>query len=145
MKAIEIAGLLHDIGKISIPLDILTKPSKLKKTEFELIKDHVEEGYKILKQIKDFEAIAMMVRQHHERLNGSGYPFRINGNEITVGGKILAVADVVEAMSSHRPYRAALGIEAALDEINKNAGILYDEDVVRACQKVFENGWAFDD
>ncbi|MGC8819452.1 MAG: HD domain-containing phosphohydrolase [Athalassotoga sp.] len=145
IKAIKIAGLLHDIGKISIPLDILTKPSKLKKTEFELIKDHVEEGYKILKRIKDFEAIAMMVRQHHERLNGSGYPFGINGDEITVGGKILAVADVVEAMSSHRPYRAALGIDLAIDEIKLNAGILYDEDVVRACQKVFENGWTFGD
>ncbi|MGC8708157.1 MAG: HD domain-containing phosphohydrolase [Athalassotoga sp.] len=143
IKSIEIAGLLHDIGKISIPLDILTKPSKLKKTEFELIKDHVEEGYQILNRITDFQEIAIMVRQHHERINGSGYPFGIKGNEMVIGGKILAVADVVEAMASHRPYRAALGIEAALDEINKNAGILYDSDVVRACDRVFQKGWTF--
>ncbi|BBJ29068.1 HD domain-containing phosphohydrolase [Athalassotoga saccharophila] len=144
IKEIEIAGLLHDIGKISIPLDILTKPSKLKKTEFELIKDHVEEGYKILRRIKDFETVATMVRQHHERINGSGYPLEIKGDKMAIGGKILAVADVVEAMSSHRPYRAALGIEAALEEINDNIGILYDEDVVKACNRVFDSGWTFD-
>lgn len=144
IKAIEIAGFLHDIGKISIPLDILTKPSKLKRTEFELIKDHVEEGYNILKNITDFDEVAMMVRQHHERLNGTGYPLGIKGNEMTIGGKILAVADVVEAMSSHRPYRPALGLNVALDEIKKNAGILYDAEVVEACERVFKNGWTFD-
>lgn len=143
-QLIKIAGLLHDIGKISIPLDILTKPSKLKRTEFELIKDHVEEGYKILKNITDFDEIAIMVRQHHERINGSGYPSGINGDEMTIGGRILAVADVVEAMASHRPYRAALGIDAALDEINVNSNVLYDADVVKSCERVFESGWNFD-
>ncbi len=143
IKSIKIAGLLHDVGKISVPSDILTKPTKLKRTEFELIKDHVEDGYNILKTIPDFEEIAIMVRQHHERLNGTGYPLGIKGDEITIGGKILAVADVVEAMSSHRPYRPSLGLGMALDEIRKNAGILYDKEVVDACEKVFRRGWRF--
>jgi PAS domain S-box-containing protein/putative nucleotidyltransferase with HDIG domain len=144
IKAIKTAGLLHDIGKISIPLEILTKPSKLKSTEFELIKDHVEEGYKILKRIPDFEEIAVMVRQHHERCNGSGYPLGIKKDEITLGGKILAVSDVVEAMASHRPYRPALGVGKALEEISTKSGILYDPDTVMACERIFEKGWTFD-
>jgi len=143
-KAIKTAGLLHDIGKISIPLDILTKPSKLKSTEFELIKDHVEEGYKILKRIPDFEEIAVMVRQHHERCDGSGYPLGIKKDEMIIGGKILAVSDVVEAMASHRPYRPALGIEKALEEISTQSGILYDPEVVMACERIFEKGWTFE-
>ncbi len=144
IESIRIAGLLHDIGKMSVPIEILTKPSKLKETEFELIKEHSEEGYKILKDITNFQYIAMIVRQHHERMNGTGYPLGIKGKDITIGGKVIGVADVVEAMVSHRPYRPALGLDAALDEIKKNAGILYDENVVKACEKVFQRGWYFD-
>lgn len=134
---IELAAQVHDIGKIGIPIEILTKPTKLSKPEFELIKTHSEAGYDILKGIHFPWPIAEIVWQHHERLDGSGYPRGLKGDEILLESKIIAVADTVDAMSSYRPYRPALGINAALDEIQKFKGVLFDHDVVDACQKLF--------
>ncbi len=133
-------ALIHDLGKISIPAELLSRPAKLTPAEFNLIKDHPEAGYRILKNIKFPWPIAEMVLQHHERLDGSGYPGGLKGKSITLEAKILAVADVVEAMSSHRPYRPACKLEEAIEEIVKNKGILYDPDVVDACVLVYQNG-----
>ncbi|WP_262337391.1 HD domain-containing phosphohydrolase [Legionella genomosp. 1] len=134
---IELAAQVHDIGKIGIPIEILTKPTKLSKPEFELIKTHSEAGYDILKDIHFPWPIAEIIWQHHERLDGSGYPRGLKENKILLESKIIAVADTVDAMSSHRPYRPALGINAALDEIQKFKGVLFDPSVVNACQKLF--------
>ena len=142
IDGIRMAGTIHDIGKLSIPAEILTKPSKLTKIEYSIVQEHAQSGYDILKNIESPWPLAEMVYQHHERINGSGYPRNLKGNEIIPEARILAVADVVEAMASHRPYRASLGIEAALAEIEKNRGILYDETVVNACLKLFrEKGY----
>jgi PAS domain S-box-containing protein len=139
VDAIRMAGVIHDLGKISVPAEILSKPGKLSVLEFSLIKTHPQTGYDILKGI-DFQwPIASIVLQHHERLNGSGYPNGIIAKEIMIEAKILAVADVVEAMSSHRPYRATLGIDSALDEVTKNKNILYDPDVVDATVNLITN------
>ena len=144
IEGIRIASLVHDIGKISVPADILNKPTKLTDIEFSLIKDHPQIGHDILKSIEFPWPIAQIVLQHHERLNGSGYPNKLKGDEILLEAKIICVADVVEAMSSHRPYRPALGIDAALEEISKNKGILYDPEVVDICIKlVREKGFQF--
>jgi len=136
VDCVRIAGLMHDIGKISIPSDILTKPSKLSKNEFALIKDHSDVGYDIIKNIpfKDLLPcdVSEIVHQHHERINGSGYPQGLKGDDILFSSKIIAVSDVIESMSTHRPYRPALGVAVALDEINKNRGILYDEECADA-------------
>lgn len=137
IQCVEVAAQVHDIGKIGIPIEILTKPTKLSKPEFELIKTHAEAGYDILKGIHFPWPIAEIIWQHHERLDGSGYPRGLKENKILLEAKIIAVADTVDAMSSHRPYRPALGINAALDEIQKFKGILFDSDVVNACQKLF--------
>ena len=137
VDGIRMAGVIHDLGKISVPAEILSKPGKLSPLEFSLIKTHPQTGYDILKGI-DFQwPIAQIVLQHHERLNGSGYPQGIMGDEIMQEARILAVSDVVEAMSSHRPYRATLGIDAALDEVTKNKDILYDSVVVDATVDLF--------
>jgi PAS domain S-box-containing protein len=142
---INMAATIHDLGKISVPAEILSKPTKLKKTEFDLIKEHSQSGYDILKDIDFPWPIARMVLEHHERMNGSGYPNGLTGENILVESKILAVADVVEAMASHRPYRPALGIDAALDEIEKNRGILYDDAVADSCLRLFrEKGFQFE-
>lgn len=142
---LRMAGIIHDIGKISVPAEILSKPGKLSDIEFSLIKNHPQSGYEILKNIEFPWPVAMIVRQHHERLDGSGYPDGIKSDEILIESKILAVADVVEAMASHRPYRASLGIHAAIDEIIKNKGKYYDPDVVNACVAVFAKGdFSFD-
>ncbi len=133
IEGIFTAGLIHDIGKISIPAETLSKPGKLSPVEFSLIKTHSEMGYHILKDIEYPWPVAEIVLQHHERIDGSGYPRGIKGPDILLEAKILMVADVVEAMSSHRPYRPALGIDAAIEEINKNRGVIYDNDVVDAC------------
>jgi PAS domain S-box-containing protein/putative nucleotidyltransferase with HDIG domain len=135
--AVRTAGLLHDLGKISVPADILSKPGGLTEIEFALIKIHPQAAYEILKNIEFFGEIAEVVLQHHERMNGSGYPFGLRGEKIVPEARILAVSDVVEAMSSHRPYRPALGLDKALQEIANGKGILYDEDVVEACRTVF--------
>jgi len=144
IEGIRIASLVHDIGKISIPAEILSKPTKLSEIEYNLIKDHPQIGYDILKSIEFPWPVAQIVLQHHERLNGLGYPQGLKGEEILLEAKIICVADVVEAMSSHRPYRPALGIDKALEEISQNRGILYDPEVVNACLKLFkEKGFKF--
>jgi len=138
IEGIRIAALVHDIGKINIPAEILSKPSKLNEMEFSLIKNHSKVGYDILKSIEFPWSVAEIVIQHHERLNGSGYPQGLKGEEILLEARIIGVADVIEAMSSHRPYRPALGIDAALEEISQNKGILYDPEVVDICLKLFK-------
>ena len=137
IDGIRIAGTIHDIGKLSIPAEILSKPTKLTDIEFSLIKEHSHSGYEMLKNVESPWPLAEIIHQHHERMNGTGYPRHLKGDEILIEARILAVADVVEAMSSHRPYRASLGIEAALEEIEKNKGILYDDVVAYACLKLF--------
>ena len=139
IKGIHLAGLLHDIGKISIPAEILTKPSKLTDAEYRLVKTHSQVAYEILKKIDFPWPIAQIVLQHHERLDGSGYPQGLSNDEILQEAKILIVADVVEAMSSHRPYRPAPGVSMALEEITKNKGIKYDSSSVDVCLKIFKD------
>ena len=131
------AAIIHDIGKLSIPSEILSKPTKLTALEFELIKTHSQSGYNILKDIKFPWPVATVILQHHERMNGSGYPNKLKGKDILLEARIVALADVVEAISSHRPYRPTLGINFALDEITKNRVILYDANVVDACLRLF--------
>lgn len=144
-EGVYLGGLVHDLGKISVPADILTKPSRLSPAEFQLIKIHPNTGFEILDGIEFPWPIARMAVEHHERMDGSGYPEGKKGPEILTESRILAVADVVEAMASHRPYRPALGIEAALDEIRKHRGTGFDPEVVDACIDLFENrGWSFD-
>lgn len=137
--AVEMAALLHDIGKLGVPSEILTKPGTLSRTEFALIKDHSYRGYEILKGIAFPWPIADIVLQHHERLDGSGYPGGLDGDEISLPARILAVADVVEAMASHRPYRPAIGLAEAIAEIAGNEGA-YDPAVVEACCNLYERG-----
>jgi len=137
IDGIRIAGLIHDLGKMSVPGEILNRPGLLNELEFKMIKFHAQIGYDILKGIDFPWPVARIALAHHERIDGSGYPNGLKGEEILLEARILAVADVVEAMSSHRPYRPALGIDDALDEISKNRGILYDPDVVDACLRVF--------
>ncbi len=138
VEGIRIASLIHDIGKISVPTEILSKPTALSDIEFSLIKGHSQIGYDILKSIDFPWPVEEIVLQHHERLNGSGYPQGLKADKIMTEAKIIGLADVVEAMSSHRPYRPALGIDAALEGISKNRGILYDPEVVDACLKLFK-------
>lgn len=137
LECLEIAAQVHDIGKIGIPLEILTRTRKLNEIEYALIRTHPEAGYDILKNIHFPWPIAEIILQHHERINGSGYPKGLIGDQILIEAKIIAVADTVDAMSSHRPYRVSLGIKAALAEIKKYSGILYDPLVVKACLKLF--------
>jgi PAS domain S-box-containing protein len=144
IDGIRMAGSIHDIGKLSIPAEILSKPTKLTEIEFSLIKEHPQNGYEMLKDVESPWPLAQIVHQHHERMDGSGYPGKLKGDEILIEARIMAVADVVEAMASHRPYRPTLGIEVALEEIEKNKGILYDVDVANACLKLFrEKGYQF--
>jgi HD-GYP domain-containing protein (c-di-GMP phosphodiesterase class II) len=137
VHGIRLAAAIHDLGKIQVPAEILAKPSKLTDIEFSLIKAHSEAGYNVLKEIEFPWPIAQMVYQHHERIDGSGYPLGLKEAEIVIGSKIMAVADTVEAMVSHRPYRTGLGIDQALDEVTKNRGRLYDAAAVDACVKLF--------
>ncbi len=137
IEGIQIAGLIHDIGKLYVPAEILSKPAKLNELEYSMIKMHCQVGFTILSKIDFPWPIAKIVHQHHEAVNGSGYPQALTGKDILLEARILCVADVVEAMSSHRPYRPALGVQAALDEIVQKRGILYDREVVDACLKVF--------
>ncbi|MFA5866505.1 MAG: HD domain-containing phosphohydrolase [Actinomycetota bacterium] len=141
---IRIAGKLHDIGKIEIPSEILSKPGRLTDIEFSMVKVHSRVGFDILKTAELPCQVAEIVLRHHERIDGSGYPNGLKADDIQIGAKIMAVADVVEAMSSHRPYRAALGIDKALEEIEQNKGKLYDPEVVDACLKLFrKKGFKF--
>jgi PAS domain S-box-containing protein/putative nucleotidyltransferase with HDIG domain len=144
LEALRLAALIHDIGKIAVPAEILSKPGRLSEVEFNLIKQHPGAGFEILAAIDFGLPVAEMVLQHHERLDGSGYPQGLAGEDVLPEARILAVADVVEAMSSHRPYRAALGMEAALAEVRAHAGEKYDADVVASCVRlVEEQGFAF--
>jgi len=138
IEGIRVTGLLHDIGKIAVPIEILTKPSRLSVFEFNIIKTHPEIGYEIVKGIEFPWPVAQALFQHHERLNGSGYPMGLAGEKIILEAKILGVADVVEAMSSHRPYRPALGTAKALGEILQKKSTLYDPHVVDSCVRIFK-------
>jgi PAS domain S-box-containing protein len=142
IDAIRMAGSIHDIGKLSIPAEILSKPTKLSELEFSLIKAHAERGFEMLKDVESPWPLAEIVYQHHERMDGSGYPRNLKGEEICMEARILTIADVVEAMASHRPYRPGLGIESALAEIEKHRGIYYDKAAADACLRLFrEKGY----
>jgi len=145
IEGLRMAALIHDIGKISVPAEVLSNPGQLRDFQWGLIKAHPQIGYEILKAVEFPWPVAQIVLQHHERINRSGYPDGLSGEEILLEARILAVADVVEAMVSHRPYRSALGIDKALEEISKNRGVLYDPEVVNACLKLFaEKGFEFE-
>jgi HD-GYP domain-containing protein (c-di-GMP phosphodiesterase class II) len=137
LRDLWIAGTLHDLGKISIPLDLLSKPGNLSSLEFALIKTHPQVAYNILEPITLPGNTAKIIFQHHERMNGSGYPQGLKGEEILLEARILGIADVMEAMCSHRPYRASLGLAGTLYELTSNRGILYDEAVVETCLKLY--------
>ncbi len=144
IEATRIASLLHDVGKIAVPSELLSKPGKLSELELQLIRQHPVESYNILRNVKFSYPIAQYVLEHHEKMNGSGYPAGLKGNTINLESRIICVADVVDAMASHRPYRPAWGIEQALAEIEAQSGILYDSEVVTACLELFrEDGFSF--
>jgi HD-GYP domain-containing protein (c-di-GMP phosphodiesterase class II) len=137
---------VHDIGKISIPAEILSKPALLTPIEFELVKTHAEQGYQILKDVEFPLPIARIIREHHERMDGSGYPQGLKGDEALLEARILAVADVLEAMASHRPYRPAFGIEETLHEIESHRAQQFDPDAVDAMLRLFrEKGYQLPD
>lgn len=145
INTLRMAAFIHDVGKIYIPAEILSKPGELNEIEFKLVKTHPQVGHDILKTIELLSPVVEIVLQHHERMDGSGYPQGLSGESIILEAKILGVSDVVEAMSSHRPYRSAIGIGKALEEISKNKGILYDPQVVDVCFKLFyEKEFKFD-
>jgi putative two-component system response regulator len=137
IEVLRLAAFVHDIGKVGIPTEILSKPGKLSETEMSLVRIHCQIGFDILKNVKFPWPIAEIVFQHHERINGSGYPLGLKGPQILLEAKILGVADVVEAMSSHRPYRPALDLAVALEEISLHQGILYEREVVQTCLRLF--------
>jgi HD-GYP domain-containing protein (c-di-GMP phosphodiesterase class II) len=146
LHALHLASIVHDVGKIRIPAEILSKPTTLTSVERELVKMHAEAGYDILKDVRLPWPIADIVRQHHERIDGSGYPHGITGEHILLEARIVAVADAMEAMASHRPYRPALGVDAALAELRRMRGVQLDERVVDSCVKLFEErAFRFDD
>jgi putative nucleotidyltransferase with HDIG domain len=138
IQGLKIAGIVHDIGKIRVPVEILAKPGRLDDVEMALIRLHPEAGYQILKNIHFPWPIAKIVQQHHERENGQGYPLGLKHGEILITAAIVAVADVVDAMSTHRPYRAALGLEPAINALKKGRGLVYDPVVVDACLRVLD-------
>jgi putative nucleotidyltransferase with HDIG domain len=139
IEGLRMAGTLHDIGKIYVPAEILSKPGRLTELEMGMIRAHCQAGYDILKNIDFPQPIAQIVLQHHENIDGSGYPGRLSGEDILLKVRILHVADVVEAMASHRPYRPALGTDKALEEISQKRGVLYDSEVVDACLRLFRD------
>jgi len=138
INGIRMAAMIHDIGKINVPAEILNKPGKLSDIEFKIIKTHPEAGYQILKNIEFMYPVAQIVRQHHEKMDGSGYPWGLRGDDILIEARVITVADVVEAMATDRPYRPSLGIAETLQEIERGAGTLYDPEVVSTCLKLFE-------
>ncbi len=141
VEGIRMAGIIHDLGKIRVPAAILSKPGKLTDIEFDIIKVHPQTGFDLLKEIKFPWPLAEMILQHHEKMDGSGYPQGLKGDEIMLEARILAVADIVEAMSSRRPYRPALGLDKALNQIKQDKGTLLDPRVVDACLRVFKGGY----
>lgn len=144
IKGLRVAALLHDIGEVNIPLPVLTKSSALSASEYEIIKSHPQVGYDLLKEIKFPWPVAEIVLQHHERIDGSGYPEGLSNGDIMLEARLLAVADVIEAMASPRPYRPSHGIEVAIEEIVRYKGIRYDAAVVDSCVKVFlKRGFEF--
>jgi HD-GYP domain-containing protein (c-di-GMP phosphodiesterase class II) len=144
VEGVRFGAMIHDLGKIQVPAEILSKPSKLSAIEFQLIKAHPQSGYDILKRIEFPWPVAQMVLQHHERLDGSGYPNGAKGDDIILEARILSVADLVEAISSYRPYRPGLGIDAALKEIEEKRERCFDPAVVDACLRLFrEKGFAW--
>lgn len=145
VEGITVASLLHDVGKISVPSEILNKPGRISESELALIKTHPHVGFEIVKGIDFPWPVAQTILQHHERMDGTGYPAGLPGEDILVEARILAVADVVEAMSSHRPFRPALGVNKAIEEISEHKGVLYDPGAVDACVKLLvANGFDFD-
>ncbi|MTI84223.1 MAG: HD domain-containing protein [Firmicutes bacterium] len=136
IEGIKVGSLLHDIGKVAIPNHILSKYGSISEHEFGIIKSHPQNGYKILSKLKLPWPVHKMVLHHHERLDGTGYPVGLLGEDILFEAKIIAVADVVEAMSSHRPYRSSLGMDTAINEISDNSDILYDKNIVTACTRL---------
>ena len=144
-EGVRVAGTIHDLGKISVPAEILSRPGQINEMEFGIIKTHPQTGYDILKGMEFPWPLAQTVLQHHERMDGSGYPQGSSGENTLLEARILAVADVIEAIASHRPYRPALGTEKALEEVQQNRGTLYDPEVVDACLKLFvEKGFKFE-
>jgi HD-GYP domain-containing protein (c-di-GMP phosphodiesterase class II) len=141
IKAIELAAVIHDLGKIQVPAEILSKPGRLSEVEFGLVKTHPAVGYELLKDINFPWPLAEIIRQHHERVDGTGYPRGLKGDQIALESRIICVADTVEAMSSHRPYRPALGIDRALAQIKQDRGTHYDPQVVDACLRVFAGSY----
>jgi putative nucleotidyltransferase with HDIG domain len=137
MNKLRIAGTLHDLGKVGVPTEILVKPGKLTELEFSIIKTHPMLGFEILQPLEFPQNTTQIMLQHHERLNGSGYPNGLSGSEILLEARILGVADVVEAMATHRPYRPALGIDKAVTELSLNQGILYDPNVVESFSHLY--------
>jgi PAS domain S-box-containing protein/putative nucleotidyltransferase with HDIG domain len=137
INGIRMVGFIHDLGKIYVPAEILSKPGQLTEVESVMIKTHAKVGYDILKKVEFPWPIAQVIVQHHERMDGSGYPFGLSGENILLEAKIISVADVIEAIASHRPYRPALGLDKALEEVSQKRGILYDSDVVDACLRLF--------
>jgi putative nucleotidyltransferase with HDIG domain len=138
VQGIDVAASLHDIGKINVPIEILTKPGGINQHERGIVQMHPQVGYDIIKEVEFPWPVAQAMLQHHERLDGSGYPAGISGEAIIIEARVLAVADVVEAMLSHRPYREALGVDKALGEIRQNRGVLYDSQVADACLRLFD-------
>jgi len=143
LKGLELAAAVHDIGKLGVPADLLTLPRRLSDTEMTLVRGHVDWGYRILQGVDFPWPVAAIVRQHHERLDGTGYPLGLKGEAILLEARIVAVADVVESMTAHRPYRAALGMGSALEEIDRGRGTAYDANVVAACHRVVDGGFVF--
>jgi putative nucleotidyltransferase with HDIG domain len=144
VHGIRLAGTVHDIGKIAVPAEILSKPTRLSKFEFQIVQEHAVMGFNIMKDVSFPWPIAEIAHQHHERMDGSGYPQGLTGEAIYLEARIVAVADVIESMASDRPYRASLGMAAALEEISRNRGLLYDAQVVDACNKVLAQGFKFE-
>ena len=145
VEEIAVAAAIHDIGKVSIPAEVLSKPAALSPVEFELVKTHSQAGFEIISSAHLAGAVPEIVLQHHERCDGSGYPRGLSADQLLLSSKVIMVADVVEAMSSHRPYRSALGVDAARTEITAGSGVKFDEVVVAACLDVLDDGFAFED
>jgi HD-GYP domain-containing protein (c-di-GMP phosphodiesterase class II) len=141
---IELGALVHDLGKVSVPAEILARPGRLNPLELALVREHATLGQRALGDTHVPEVISQIAGQHHERLDGSGYPLQLRGDEIALAARIVAVADVLEAMAHDRPYRAALGRDAGVDEITRGAGSLYDPQVVDACLRVLASGFRFE-